>query len=234
MGWKRSSMGECPGPGIRLLSFLMLYAALLWIPRDEWPRFLFIFVMAVVLVPSGKRAWKRGGRMLLYALPFMAALGLMIWLFGTLGGVARGKVFADIMARTVVTISAAALVWGGAGMGEFLAALGQLRAPAIVVSVVTLALQSVTRLGREARDTLDAVRSRSGKHLSRRRRVALVAPLTRHFLLGVIEFHFYQHAALVSRGYTGGPLRMLRSRIPGREWLFLPVYAMAIVVVAAA
>ncbi|MBN1196201.1 MAG: hypothetical protein JXA62_02230 [Candidatus Aminicenantes bacterium] len=230
----RSTINDRPGPGIRLLSFLMLYGAVLWIPRDEWPRFVFVFALAAVLVPFGKQAWKRGARMLLVAVPFIAALGVMIWLFGTLGGVARGKVFVDLMVRTVVTISAAALVWGGAGMREFLAALSQLRAPAIVVSVVTLALQAVTRLGREARDTLDAVRSRSGKRLSRRRRITLVAPLTRHFLLGVIEFHFYQHAALVSRGYAGGPLRMIRPRISCLEWLFPTVYAMAIVVVVAA
>lgn len=231
---KTTVVKSIPGPGIRLLAFLALYLCLVWIPRDEWPRFLFLLLLAAVLVPAGLQAWKRSARMLLLSLPLMVILGVMIWMFGTLDDTQRGLVFADLLARTIVAICAAAMVWGGAGMREFLAGLQQLRAPGIVTSVVTLALQSVIRLGRDARHTLNAVRSRSGRRLSRRSRFALVAPLTRHFLLEVVEFHFHQHAALVSRGHAGGPLRLSRPAMVRREWLFMPVFTVAVLVVAVA
>jgi len=223
---------DCPGPGIRLLAFLVLYVALIWISRDEWPRFIFLFLLAVILVPPGLRAWKRGARMLLAALPAMAALGVMIWIFGTLGGAARAGVFADLMIRTVVAISSAALIWGGAGMREFLTGLVQLRAPGVVVSVMTLALQSTLRMRRQAGTTLAALRSRSGFKIPLGRRIALAAPLFRHFLTGLVEFHFHFHAALVSRGYSGGPLPVTAASFQRREWMFLPIFSAAALVVA--
>lgn len=226
------NLHDCPGPGIRLLAFLILYIALIWISRDEWPRFIFLLLLAVILVPPGLEAWKRGARMLLASLPFMAALGVMIWVFGTLGGAARGRVFADLMIRTVVAISCAALIWGGAGMREFLTGLVQLRAPGVVVSVTTLALQSTLRMGRQARITMDALRSRSGFRIPMSRRVALAAPLFRHFLTGLVEFHFLFHAALVSRGYTGGPLPVTAASPRPEEWWFLPVFSASALAVA--
>jgi len=227
-----SNPRTCPGPGIRLLAFLVLYVALIWISRDEWPRFLFLFLLAAILVPPGLAAWKRGARMLLAALPSMAALGLMIWIFGTLGGAAKSGVFADLMVRTLVAISSAALIWGGAGMREFLTGLVQLRAPGVVVSVTTLALQSTLRMGRQARITMDALRSRSGVRIPAGRRIGLAAPLIRHFLTGLVEFHFHFHAALVSRGYAGGPLPVSVGSPRPREWWFLPVFSAAALVVA--
>jgi len=90
------------------------------------------------------------------------------------------------------------------------------------------------RIGREARAVLNALRSRSGFRMPRRRRISMLAPLTRHFLLSVVESHFHLHAALVSRGHSGGALRMLRPPTKRGEWLFLPVFTVAVLIVVAA
>lgn len=213
-----------PGPGIRLICFCVIYLAIIVLPRGQWWRFLSLMVFSLPLIPPGIPALRRAMKMLGRSVPILLFLAIVVLLFGRSGDASADRVIVNVMIRTIVAVAAASVIWGGAGTLDFVRALHQLRVPGLAFSMVTLAVHFMGRMAKGARATMDAIKARSGHKIPFLRRIKLVSPLIRHFLIQVVESQSQIHVAMVSRGYTGNTLMLQYPRVRRREWVFFAVF----------
>ena len=196
-------------------------------PRYEISGLMPLFLFPFVLMGFGGIPPRSIVREVAFALPFALFVGIFNPLIDrapmlTLGSgtVSGGWLsFASILLRFSLTVSAALILLAGTGIYRLCAGLEQMGVPALFATQLLFLYRYLFVIGDEGLRMIRSVRMRSGD--SKKLSFRIYSTLIGHLLLRSIDPAQCIYRAMVSRGFDG-QIRMLhRSRIGGRDLLFL-------------